>query len=355
MGDSAEKTEEATPKKRRDARKKGQVAVSNDIVNFISMAVAYSSVRILFPTIVENLMSSFQYFSDLAQNLTELNNTTLREMFIHTLWLAGSCIIPLLLLVAGSAIIATVFQTRGLFSMEAVRPKFEKLNPLNGFKRIMSMNSVIETVKNLVKVTVIGVVIYRFIRNHDTMFARMLDMGIEASAAAFFSTVFSMILQIVMFFAVIAGADFAYQRYSYNKNLRMSKQEVKEEYKQEEGDPQIKGRIRQLQRQMAMGRMMQQVPEADVVIRNPTHYAIAIKYEPQRDIAPRILAKGADHMALRIVNVAEQNGIFIQEDKELTRAIYPLVEVGDMIPYEFYNAIADLLALVYRMKTDNII
>ena len=141
-----------------------------------------------------------------------------------------------------------------------------------------------------------------------------------------------------------------YQRWEYEKNLKMSKQEVKEEYKQLEGNPEVKGKIKEIQRKFAQSRMMQQVPEADVIIRNPTHYAVAMKYDPETDIAPRIVAKGADEQAMRIVRTGEEHGIYIKEDPELTRAIYAVADIGDLIPYEYYNAIADLLAFVYRMK-----
>lgn len=354
MADSAEKTEEATPKRRRDAKRKGQVFSSKDIVSLATIIVGFSVFRFLFPMLVKRLGYLFHYFNGLAAEVTEMNYETLQEMFIHSVLLMGIIIFPLVLLVAFSGIIATGVQTRFNFSTEAMRPKFERMSPLKGIKRMISLRSIVELVKNMIKLSVIAVVIYKFISSHDVIFARMLDMGIKQSAAVFFKLCFTMVFEIIIGFAVIAAADFLYQKYDYNKNLKMSKQEVKEEYKQEEGDPKVKSQRQQLARRMSSRRMMQQVPEADVIIRNPTHYAIAFKYDASKDIAPRVIAKGADELARRIVLVGEQNNIFVQEDPELTRAIYAVVEIGDIIPYEFYNAIADLLAFVYRLKNSQI-
>ena len=354
MADSAEKTEEATPKRRQDAKRKGQVFSSKDIVSLATIIVGFSMLRLLFPSMVERLASLFHYFSGLATDVTEMNYETLQEIIIHSVLLMGVIIFPLVLMVAFSGIIATGAQTRFNFSTEAMRPKFERMDPLKGLKRMISLRSIVELVKSVIKLVIILVVIYKFISSHDVVFARMLDMGLNQSAAVFFKLCFTMAFEIIIGFAVIAAADFLYQKYDYNKNLKMSKQEVKEEYKQEEGDPKIKSQRQQMARQIASRRMMQQVPEADVIIRNPTHYAIAFKYEASKDIAPRVVAKGADELAMRIVRVGEQNNIFIQEDPELTRAIYAVVEIGEIIPYEFYNAIADLLALVYRLKNSQI-
>ena len=350
MADSQDKTEEATPKRKRDARKKGNVFSSRDVANLASMLILFAALRLLVPTIYGWLSQTFEHYTDLAASMDALTVTGVGEVFRYAVIVMGIGILPLALIATLVGVVSTGAQTRFLFSYESMKPKFERINPLQGIKRMFSLRSVVELVKNIIKITVILVVIYLYIKNQVVAFARMLDMGIEASTVYFLETLFTMCMEICIFFGVVAFADYLYQRWDYNKNLKMSKQEVKEEYKQTEGDPQIKSRIRDLQRRMASRRMMQQVPEADVIIRNPTHYAIAMKYNPEKDIAPRVLAKGADELAMRIVKVGEENHVFIQEDPELTRAIYAVADVGDYIPFEFYKAVADLLALVYRME-----
>jgi flagellar biosynthetic protein FlhB len=350
VADSQDKTEEATPKRRKDARKKGQVFSSNDVVSLASMLVMFSFIRVMMPTIIERLMIVFEHFQDVAGGTAEITQTLLRETFLYAILTMCIIVLPLLLVASLTGTLATAIQTKFLFSYENMKPKFERINPLKGIKRMFSLRSVIELLKNIIKITIIGVIIYHYISKRIVIFARIPGMSIEAAAVYFLKNLYSMCMQICLCFGVVAGADYMYQRWDYAKNLKMSKQEVKEEYKQMEGDPQVKGRIRELQRKMATTRMMQQVPDADVIIRNPTHYAVALKYDAEKDIAPRVVAKGVDELALRIVKTGEEHGVYIKEDPPLTRAIYAAVEVGDVIPDTFYNAIADLLAFVYRLK-----
>ena len=352
-GDSGDKTEKATPKKRRDARKKGNVPKSQDITNLVSMLAMGAALKLFIPGIVENVISALYYFIDVAAERQEYTMSFIDEVYFRSMILFAAALAPLLLIAVAAGVLATGVQTRFLMTFESVKPKFSKLNPLKGIKNMFSLRVLVELLKNIIKFILIGIVVFAFVSSNITVFARMLDMSVPASAAYLFDTVFTMWLIICMFFAIVAVADFFYQRFDYEKNLKMSKQEVKEEYKQTEGDPKIKGKIRQIQMQMAQARMMSGVPEADVIIRNPTHYAIALKYDAERDIAPKVVAKGVDYQALRIVKIGEQNGVYIKEDPELTRAIYAATDIGDVIPYEFYNAVADLLAFVYRMNQMN--
>lgn len=350
MADGQEKTEKATPKKRKDARKKGNVFSSKDVVNLASMLILFTIIRFMFPFIYEQAHTILEHFVSEAGRINTYNDDVGREIFIYILIHATIIIIPIALMAGIVGVIATGVQTRFLFAYESMKPKFERINPLQGLKKMLSVRSIVELIKNIIKFLVIVVVIYRFVNNHLIAFSRMLDMSLAQSTVYFLKTVYSMCLQICLFFGIVAAADYMYQRWEYEKNLKMSKQEVKEEYKQLEGNPEVKGKIKEIQRKFAQSRMMQQVPEADVIIRNPTHYAVAMKYNPETDIAPRIVAKGADEQAMRIVKVGEEHGIYIKEDPELTRAIYAVADIGDLIPYEYYNAIADLLAFVYRMK-----
>ena len=248
------------------------------------------------------------------------------------------------------SIAATVFQTKPLFVLDSLKPKFNRLSPLQGFKKIFSVRSIVEVLKGIIKISILFYLLYDFIGKQIIELPKLFTLEIPAACGYMFQTVFNMALRIGMAFAVISVFDFFYQRWEYERQLKMSKQEIKEEYKQLEGDPQVKGKIKELQRKMAMSRMMQQVPDADVVIRNPTHFAVALHYDPEKHVAPILLAKGQDEMALRIVRVAEENEIFIVENKPLARAIYATTDLNQQLPPEFYGAVAEILVHVYRLN-----
>ncbi|MGD9475081.1 MAG: flagellar biosynthesis protein FlhB, partial [Eubacteriaceae bacterium] len=228
--------------------------------------------------------------------------------------------------------------------------KFNKLNPISGIKRIFSLRSIVELIKSILKVTLIIVIIYSTVIDIMTIAPDMLNTALDENIRFLRQNVMSMVYTVTMIFAVIAAADFFYQRYDYEKKLKMTKQEVKDEYKQIEGDPQIKGKIRQKQRQMSQARMMSQVPQADVIVRNPTHFAVAIRYDAQKDPAPLVLAKGQDYLALKIIELGEANDVLIKEDKPLAQMLYKTIEVNDYIPPEMYQIVAELMAWVYNTK-----
>ena len=271
---------------------------------------------------------------------------------VETVKIITIATIPLLIIGMTISIVGTGMQTRFLFSMEPLKPKFDKFNPINGFKRIFSIRSGVELIKNMVKLAVIAIILYKFIIERITAMAEMLFLGLEQGAAYTLDAVVDMVYAVCIIFVFVASLDYLYQRWEYERKLKMSKQEIKEEFKQMEGDPQIKGKIKQKQRQMATSRMMQAVPTADVVIRNPTHFAVALKYDPETDNAPVVVAKGQDALALRIVAVAEAAGVYVIEDRPLARAIYATAEVKMEIPYAYYTAIAEIFALVYSVKNN---
>ena len=213
---------------------------------------------------------------------------------------------------------------------------------------MFSLKRVVELIKNLLKIILLLVLLYDILMDDAIQVARMVDMPPINSAAFMMSMVFSLVMKVCLAFTVVAFFDFLYQRWEYERDLKMTKQEVKDEFKQTEGNPQIKGRIRSLQRQMAMSRMIQKVPQADVIIRNPTHYAIALKYDPNVNGAPMVLAKGQDELALRIIKVGEENGVFITENRPLARALYESCELDREIPAEFYGAVAEILVYIYK-------
>lgn len=231
-----------------------------------------------------------------------------------------------------------------------MRPKLSRISPIQGFKRLFSMRSIVEALKGLLKISVLLFLIYRYIAGLVNLFTKYLYTDVTAACAHLFEESFWMAVQIGAAFAVLAAADVFYQWWDYERQLRMSKQEIKEEYKQTEGDPKIKGKIKEAQRKLAQSRMMQQVPKADVVIRNPTHFAVALRYRPDQDPAPVVLAKGQDEMAARIVRTAEEHHVAVVENVPLARALYGSVDVNQVIPPELYNAVAEVLVYLYRIN-----
>ncbi len=249
-----------------------------------------------------------------------------------------------------ATLIGTAAQTKMLFTWSAIAFKFDKLNPINGLKNMVSLRSLVELAKNVLKLTLLGVVSYFVLRDEVNMIPNLMDMSMDQALSFFGDLVISLILTLVAIFAVVAVLDYFYQRYDYEKKLKMSKDDIKEEYKMTEGDPQIKQKRKQKQMEMSQRRMMQAVPTADVIIRNPTHYAIAIAYDSKKHAAPVVVAKGADFLALKIIETAEEHDVFITENKPLARSLYETVELEHPIPESFYVAVAEVLAVVYSIK-----
>lgn len=350
-GDS--KTEKATPKKRRDERKKGNVFLSKDAVAVATLLGSFLVLRLLFGTIVSTLSSFFHHCLSCAalpfgQGLSALRGTGIR-LAADLARTAG----PLIAVTVLLAVAATFAQTRLLVSGEAIKPKLNRISPLQGFKRLFSLRSVVETLKGILKITVLLYLIYNSLRQFVLLSPDYLHAELTGACAHLFGAIFTMVMQIAVAFTALAAFDFFYQWWDYERQLKMSKQEVKEEYKQTEGDPQVKGKIKEIQRKMAQARMMQQVPGADVVIRNPTHYAVALRYRPERDSAPVVLAKGQDHLALRIVREAEAHRITVIENVPLARSLYAAAEVGREIPPDLYAAVAEVLVYLYRVGHEN--
>ena len=356
MADSGtgEKTERATAKKRRDERKKGNVFSSKDIVSVASIIVMFFALRIWFPVIYDQLKRLFRLFTDYAADSEKLTMAFIESIYMDCVIIFAIAILPLLFLSMLVSIIAYGFQTKFLFAHEALKPKFNRLNPIEGFKRMVSLRSFVELIKNLVKITILIVIVYNFLVSRVMPMITTMHMGLEQSAVYILDSVIAMVISICIVFICVAMLDLVYQKWDYEKRLRMSKHEVKEEYKQLEGDPQVKRRIREVQMKMAMSRMMQAVPTADVVIKNPTHFAVALKYDIMKDMAPVLVAKGMDDLALRIIRVAEENGVYTTEEKELARALFSSVELNREISAEFYDTVAEILALLYKMKNKTI-
>jgi len=345
------KTEKATPKRRQDERKKGNVLMSQDAVAVATLVGSLFMVQAMSGLLMEQLRAFWSIiFSYMASESAVTIPLIMKDLFKTMMVTFVITVGPFLAVTALLAIGVTFFQTKMLVTTEPLKPKFSKLNPLQGFKRLFSLRSVIETFKNILKITVLLFLIYNYFRKVALSFGRFLDMELSQSCSILFQDIITLVMQIAVAFVVIAFFDYLYQWWDYERKLKMSKQEVKEEYKQMEGDPQVKGKIKQIQRQRAQQRMMQQVPQADVVIRNPTHYAVALRYDQYKDNAPVVLAKGMDELALRIVKVAQEHGIETVENVPLAHALYEHAELNREIPPELYGAVAEVL--VYVLKLD---
>ncbi len=345
-----QKTEKATPKRRRDERKKGNIFKSNDAVSVLVMLSSFFVIWLTAPMIAENIYDFFVYCMNIptdqpvSSTAPELRNMI--DKFITTFAVsAGPIIITAITVGVGS----TLYQTKMLVTFEPIKPKLSHLNPLQGIKRLFSIRSVVDAVKGILKIVIILSLLYRYIGSVAELLSKYMYTDLLSSASHLYGSAFEVVIQISIAFVVLAGADIYFQWWDYERKLKMSKQEVKEEYKQMEGDPKIKAKIKEAQRNLARSRMMQKVPTADVVVRNPTHFAVALRYRSESDAAPIVLAKGQDELALRIIAVAEENNVLIVENVPLARALYASTELDREIPSELYNAVAEVLVYLYRL------
>ena len=248
------------------------------------------------------------------------------------------------------AFVTNLIQVKWKPTTKPLQPKFNKLSPISGFKRMFSVNSLVELVKSLLKIGLIGYVVYSYLRDNMPPLFLFYDMSLNQGLLQVGQLVIALGIRISLFYMIIALADYIYQRVKFKKDMKMTKQEVKDEYKNQEGDPQIKSKQRQRMQEASRRRMMQQLPQADVVITNPTHYAVAIKYDPELYDAPYVVAKGADYLAQKIKETAKANRIEIVENKPLARMLYANVDIGSVVPPELYQAVAEVLAFVYHLQ-----
>lgn len=320
------------------------------MVSVVLLFVAFFLLNLMVPFVYQQIKNCYIEQMSNILNFQSLSVATINQLFREAAIIFLVSVLPIAIVIMIVAIIMSGVQTGFLVTGDALKPKFNRINPLSGIKRMFSLRSVVELLKSLIKVILIIGTIYSIILGIIPMVPDMLTTRIDSNIMFMRDETMSMVKTISMIFAVVAILDYAYQRYDYEKKLKMTKQEVKDEYKQTEGNPEIKGKIKQKQREMSMSRMMQMVPQADVIVRNPTHYAVALKYDMDHDVAPMVLAKGKDIIALRIVKVGEDNGILIKENKPLARGLYESVDINDYIPAELYKAVAELMAWVYSNK-----
>jgi len=357
FGEGGDKTEKATPKKLDDARKEGRVARSSDLINGFMLLLMFFVLK-LFGGIMANLfLNSFVKYYNKASDISmevfdvrqavNLSNEIVLDIVIASLpVLIGSFIV---------ALVGNIVQVGWKVTGKPLKPKLDRLNPIGGLKRMFSQEKVVELIKSILKVLAIALVAYNEVKDRWKFILNLYDFEFMQAVLNIFDIVLDVGIKISLIFVVIGLADFGYQKWKHLHDLRMSKQEVKDEMKQSEGDPQIKGQIRQKMREGARRRMMQDLPKADVVITNPTHFAVAVKYDKETAEAPYVLAKGADYVAANIKEIAKQNNIEIVENKPLARMLYYNVEIGDQIPPELYQMVAEVLAYVYSVKNKEIL
>lgn len=357
FGEGGDKTEKATPKKLDDARKEGRVARSSDLINGFMLLLMFFVLK-LFGGIMANLfLDSFVKYYNKASDISmevfdvrqavNLSNEIVLDIVIASLpVLIGSFVV---------ALVGNIVQVGWKVTGKPLKPKLDRLNPIGGLKRMFSQEKVVELIKSILKVLAIALVAYNEVKDRWKFILNLYDFEFMQAVLNIFDIVLDVGIKISLIFVVIGLADFGYQKWKHLHDLRMSKQEVKDEMKQSEGDPQIKGQIRQKMREGARRRMMQDLPKADVVITNPTHFAVAVKYDKETAEAPYVLAKGADYVAANIKEIAKQNNIEIVENKPLARMLYYNVEIGDQIPPELYQMVAEVLAYVYSVKNKEIL
>jgi flagellar biosynthesis protein FlhB len=350
MASDLSRTERATPRKREDERKKGNIFQSRDAVSALSLLAMILLIRMAGGPLLSGMKNVLQdSYGSLAtmNHLTALDASNIMGRFALSTLL-------LILPISGVAMVLGVVlggvQTRFLFAASLLKPKLSRLNPMTGIKNLFSSKSLVELIKSIVKIVIIGAILYSEIVNRVLMIRNMPLNTLESGIVWTGEAIYSVSTKILMFMVAFAAADYFYQWWNYEKRMRMTKQEVREEQKRIEGDPNIKGRIREVQRKMAMMRMMQKVPKADVVIRNPTHFAVALQYDPKKDRAPVVVAKGADQIALTIVRIAQEHGVYVTENKPLARGLYEAVDIGKQIPEAFYKPVADIIAFIYKLK-----
>jgi flagellar biosynthetic protein FlhB len=346
MADDLEKTEEPTSKKIEDARKEGNVPKSMDVSGFATLFVAVIAVISFFSFIVERIEKLYRYYySHIGKEIT-INSTIL--ITINSVRELALMIMPIALLVATAGVIASLMQFGILFTTKPLTPDIKKIDPIKGIKNLFSIKKLIDAIKIILKVTLVFVIAFYFLIKFVKELPTVVNLFLYDQVSWLVEKLMILAFVMLILFFILALVDLIITRYQYFKGLRMSKQEVKDEFKQMEGDPQIKSRIRKLQMELSQKRMMQEIPSADVVITNPTHYAVAIRYEKTKESAPKVIAKGVDFLALKIKEIARANLVQVVENPPLARELYKKCEINDQIPESLYKAVAEVLAYVYK-------
>lgn len=356
--EGGEKTEPATQKKLEDARKEGKVAKSKELTAAFDLIVLFLVLKFFVGYVGNGLLEIFSFVYGNMDDFVKVNRSYLSAQavsgFLMNMILKWMMIVlPFFIFGVAITLLISIFQVGWKVSAKPMEPKLSKFNPINGFKRIFSKDSIFNLLMSIVKIALIGIVAYNSIKDKANELFILYDMPLNQAIGLIGSIIIDTGLMISIVYLLVGIADFIYQRIKFRDEMKMSKQEVKDEYKNTEGDPQVKGQQKRRMQEASRRRMMQDVPKADVVITNPTHIAVALKYDPDVSPAPYLLAKGEEYVAQRIKEVAKENGIEIVENKPLARMIYANVDIGAEIPPELYHAVAEVLAMLYNAKHPN--
>ena len=354
-GEGGEKTEQPTTKKLQDARKEGKVAKSKEIVNGFSLLGFFISLRIFLEFAGVRFEEIFAWIYAIIPDIVEMNGSgmtiqTISGIF-QTLFVKMFLILlPFLAIGFATHFVGNLIQVGWKPTLKPLQPKLSKFNPISGFQRIFSKQSLVNLILAIAKVTLVFYIAYLNIRDQANNLFILYDINLRSALSLIFKIIVDTGIKISLVYIVLGFADYAYQRWKFKDDMKMTKQEVKDEYKNSEGDPAIKGKQRQRMMEASQRRMMQNVPQADVVITNPTHIAVAILYDNTKDEAPRVVAKGEDYLAKKIKDTAKESGVPIVENKPLARALYATVDIDQVIPPELYQAVAEILAVVYTNR-----
>lgn len=344
-----QKTEKATPKKRNEQRKEGNVVQSQDIVGALVLLSVFGTMKAFGGQFVNEVANAMHFFlSGIGAEITGGSDMSHRYLIVVTI--AAQVLFPIVVVNIVVSIVATFAQTRLLVNPSIVKFKGSRISPINGIKNLFSPKSLVEVLKSILKTTILCIIIYSEIQANLPQILMIYGKSVSVSVSWTAQFVIEICIKASVAFLIIGVADYFFQWWDYERRIKMSKEEIKEEFKQTEGNPETKSRIKGEQRKMALRRQMQAVPTADVVIRNPTHYAIALKYDRERSKAPVVVAKGQNNVALKIVEIAAASKVHIIENRPLAQALYKTVEVGDEIPEQFYKAVAEVLAFIFRLK-----
>ena len=355
-GPGGEKTEPATSKKLNDIRKEGQVAKSKELITAVSLMSLFIILKIYLSKLGTGLIDVYtQVYNSISKVVDDSYNglpirtagSVMQQVIIDMIKL----VIPILLVAIVIAILGNMLQQKWMVTAKPLQPKFSKISPISGFKRMFSVRQLVELIKSIAMISIIMIVVYNTVKSKMNILLTFYDVGLNTALSTIGSIIIDLGIKISAVFLIVGFADLFYQRIKFKNDNMMTKQEIKDEFKNTEGDPQVKGQIKRRMQEVSRRRMMQQLPEADGVITNPTHFAVALKYEPDAGKAPVVIAKGADYLAFQIKDKAKEYNIAIVENKPLARILYHNIDIGMEIPPELYQAVAEILAVV--MRTNN--
>ncbi|MDD2319097.1 MAG: flagellar biosynthesis protein FlhB [Geobacteraceae bacterium] len=347
--DKHSKTEQPTAKKLEEARKKGPPPLSRDMTSTVTLLVSMVTLYTLGSYMLSSLKENTRILLG-GMGSVSITPTGVYSILLQQIMSIGAVIAPFLIMVMVAGVVAVVIQGGVSFSTEKLSFKFEKINPLEGIKRLVKKEAAVEALKSIIKILILGYVAYRILRDEMDAILYLTETDIDGILAFISHIAFKIVIHTCGVMVVLAILDLAFVKWSYLQDMKMTKQEIKQEHKDSDGDPQLKGKIRKMRYEKAFRRLKQIIPTADVIVTNPTHFAVALKYDREKMAAPYVIAKGADHLALRIKAMARENSIMLVENRFLARELYAQVDENEEIPESLYVAVAELLAYVYGLK-----